>query len=90
MAAQFGKTVLSPATQTRNFSFASMFVINRGLLGGRASVIDSIKMAADDIFNAGKLGGEAEKRLLDSVREGIRYGALDENLVAAELTKYYN
>ena len=87
VAAQFGKTVLSPATQTRNFSFASMFVINRGLLGGRASVIDSVKMAADDIFNAGKLGGEAEKRLLDSVREGIRYGALDENLVAAELTK---
>ena len=86
VATQYGKTVLSPATQTRNFTFASVFVINRGLLGGRASVMDSIKMAADDIFNAGKLGGEAEKRLLASVDEGIKYGALDENLVAAELT----
>ncbi len=86
VATQYGKTVLSPATQTRNFSFASMFVINRGLLGGRASVIDAVKMAADDIFNAGKLGGEAEKRLLANVSEGIKYGALDENLVAAELT----
>ena len=86
VATQYGKTVLSPATQTRNFTFASVFVINRGLLGGRASVMDSIKMATDDIFNAGKLGGEAEKRLLASVDEGIKYGALDENLVAAELT----
>ena len=86
VATQYGKTVLSPATQTRNFTFASVFVINRGLLGGRASVMDAIKMATDDIFNAGKLGGEAEKRLLDSVGEGIKYGALDENLVAAELT----
>ena len=38
VATQYGKTVLSPATQTRNFSSASFFVINRGLLGGRASV----------------------------------------------------
>ena len=58
-AAQFGKTVLSPATQTRNFSSAGLFVGNRGLLGGRASVTESIKMVVDDIFNAGK--GDAKK-----------------------------
>ena len=63
-----------------------MFVMNRGLIGGRASMMDSVKMAVDDIFNAGKLGADAEKRLLDDVAEGIKYGALDENLVAAELT----
>ena len=85
VAAQYGKTVLSPATQTRNFSSASFFVINRGLLGGRASVTDSIKMVTDDIFNAGKLGPEAERRILDNIKEGIKYGALDENIVAAEL-----
>ena len=55
------KTVLSPATQTRNFSSAGFFVINRGLLGGRASVTDSIKMTVDDIFNAGKGAADAEK-----------------------------
>ena len=86
VAVQYGKTVLSPATQSRNFTFASMFVMNRGLIGGRASMMDSVKMAVDDIFNAGKLGADAEKRLLDDVAEGIKYGALDENLVAAELT----
>jgi len=85
VAAQYGKTVLSPSTQTRNFSSAAMFVINRGLLGNRASLQNSIKMTVDDIFNAGKLGPEAEKRVLSSVNEGIKYGALDENIVAAEL-----
>ena len=82
---QFGKTVLSPATVTRNFTSASMFVLNRGLIGGRASVTESMKMVVDDIFNAGKLGKDAEKRLLDNIEEGIQYGALDENIVASEL-----
>ena len=86
VATQYGKTVLSPATQTRNFSSASFFVVNRGLLGGRASVTESIKMVADDIFAAGKNSFDAEKKLLDSIGEGIKYGALDENIVAAELS----
>ena len=85
VATQFGKTVLSPATVTRNFTSASMFVLNRGLIGGRASVTESIKMVVDDIFAGGKQGAEAEKRLLDSIDEGIKYGALDENIVASEL-----
>jgi hypothetical protein len=85
VAAQYGKTVLSPATQTRNFSSASFFVLNRGLLGGRSSVTESIKMTVDDIFNAGKGGADSEKKLLESIAEGIKYGALDENIVASEL-----
>ena len=32
-----------------------------------------------------KLGPEAEKRIIDDIKEGIKYGALDENIVAAEL-----
>ena len=86
VAAQYGKTVLSPATQTRNFSSASFFVLNRGLLGGRASVTESIKMTVDDIFNAGKGAADGEKKLLDDIAEGIKYGALDENIVASELS----
>ena len=86
VAAQYGKTVLSPATQTRNFSSAGFFVGNRGLLGGRASVTESIKMVVDDIFNAGKGAADAEKKLLDDIAEGIKYGALDENIVASELS----
>ena len=82
---QYGKTVLSPPTQTRNFSSAGVFALNRGLIGGRASVTDSIKMVVDDIFNAGKGNIDSELKLITNINEGIVRGALDENIVAAEL-----
>jgi len=83
--AQYGKTVLSPETQVRNFYSAMMFPLARGVLGGRASATDAIAMVADDIFNAGKGNAQAELRLLNSIDEGIKYGVLDENIVASEL-----
>ena len=58
---QYGKTVLSPETQVRNFYSAMMFPLARGVLGGRASATDAIAMVADDIFNAGK--GNATSRI---------------------------
>ena len=83
--AQYGKTVLSPETQVRNFYSAMMFPLARGVIGGRASGTDAIAMVADDIFNAGKGDAAAELRLLASIDEGIKYGVLDENIVASEL-----
>ena len=83
--AQYGKTVLSPETQVRNFYSAMMFPMARGVIGGRASATDAIAMVADDIFNAGKGNAQAELRLLANIDEGIKYGVLDENIVASEL-----
>ena len=60
VATQFGKTVLSPVTQVRNVSSASMFPLANGHIGGRASVTDSIKMVVDDIFGAGKVIDEGK------------------------------
>ena len=60
VATQFGKTVLSPATQVRNVTSASMFPLANGHIGGRASVTESIKMVMDDIFGAGKVIDETE------------------------------
>ena len=54
VATQFGKTVLSPATQVRNVTSASMFPLANGHIGGRASVTEALKMTLDDIFGAGK------------------------------------
>ena len=51
-------------------------------------LLQSIKMVADDIFAAGKNSFDAEKKLLDSIGEGIKYGALDENIVAQNLVQY--
>jgi len=83
--AQYGKTVLSPETQVRNFYSAMMFPLARGVIGGRASATDAIAMVADDIWNAGKGSAQAELRLLNNIDEGIKYGVLDENIVASEL-----
>jgi hypothetical protein len=55
VAAQYGKTVLSPVTQVRNVSSASLFPLANGHIGGRASVSESLKMTIDDIFGSGKV-----------------------------------
>ena len=82
---QWGKTVGSPATGSRNFITAADFALMRGLIGGRASVTNSVKMQLDDIYNSGKLTGSAEAKLSANIEEGIKYGALDENIVVTEL-----
>jgi hypothetical protein len=82
---QYGKTVGSPATGSRNFVTAADFAMLRGLIGGRASVTNAVKMQVDDIYNSGKLSGSAEERLLANIDEGIKFGALDENIVVTEL-----
>ena len=82
---QWGKTVGSPATGSRNFVTAADFAMLRGLIGGRASVTNAVKMQIDDIYNSGRLSGSAEERLLANIEEGIKYGALDENIVVTEL-----
>ncbi len=83
VATQFGKTVLSPATQVRNVTSASMFPLANGHIGGRSSVTESIKMVVDDIFGAGKVIDE--KKFIDNLENKIRLGVIDENIVASEL-----
>ena len=83
VATQFGKTVLSPVTQVRNVSSASMFPLANGHIGGRASVTESIKMVVDDIFGAGKVIDEG--KFIKNLENKIRLGVIDENIVASEL-----
>ena len=83
VATQFGKTVLSPATQVRNVTSASMFPLANGHIGGRASVTEALKMTLDDIFGAGKVINENE--FIKNLENKIRLGVIDENIVASEL-----
>jgi hypothetical protein len=83
VATQFGKTVLSPATQVRNVTSASLFPLANGHIGGGASVTEAFRMTLDDIFGAGKVLDE--KVLIDKIEDKIRRGVLDENIVASEL-----
>ena len=83
VATQFGKTVLSPATQVRNVTSASLFPLANGHIGGGASVTEAFKMVADDIFGAGKVIDE--QKLIQNIEDKIRRGVIDENIVASEL-----
>ena len=83
VAAQYGKTVLSPVTQVRNVSSASLFPLANGHIGGRASVSESLKMVIDDIFGAGKVIDE--ETFIKNLENKIRLGVIDENIVASEL-----
>ena len=83
VATQFGKTVLSPATQVRNVTSASMFPLANGHIGGRASVTEALKMTLDDIFGAGKVIDE--NNFIKNLENKIRLGVIDENIVASEL-----
>ena len=83
VATQFGKTVLSPATQVRNVTSASLFPLANGHIGGRASVSEAFKMTLDDIFGAGKRLDE--RALITNIEDKIRRGVIDENIVASEL-----
>ena len=79
---QFGKTVLSPATQVRNVGSASFFPLINGHIGGNASVTNSLKMVLDDIFGAGKIVNEND--FIENIGRKIDLGVLDENIVTSE------
>ncbi len=81
---QTGKTVLSPATQSRNFLSAGGFVLNNGWIGGKASVTDAFKIVMDDVFGAGRTLNEVD--LINNIARKSELGVIDENIVASELT----
>jgi hypothetical protein len=88
VAAQYGKTVLSPVTQVRNVSSASLFPLANGHIGGRSSVSEALKMTIDDIFGAGKVIDE--DAFIKNIEKKIKLGVLDENIVASELKAVLN
>jgi hypothetical protein len=82
-AVQIGKTLYSPTTQVRNVTSASMFALNAGHIGWRASVTDSWRMVIRDVFKEGK--GVDEVAFNNMVSKLVRLGVYDENIVATEM-----
>ena len=80
---QIGKTLYSPTTQVRNVTSASMFALNAGHIGWRASVTDSMRMVIKDVFKEGK--GIDEVAFNNQVSKLVRLGVYDENIVATEM-----
>jgi hypothetical protein len=80
---QIGKTLYSPTTQVRNVTSASMFALNAGHIGHRASVTDSFRMVIRDVFKEGK--GIDEAAFNNQISKLVRLGVYDENIVATEM-----
>ena len=80
---QMGKTVFSPQTQVRNVEASALFPLVNMHIGGRTSVIDSMKIVWRDIFPApGKVD---TKKFYDAIEKEVRLGTMDENVIAAEI-----
>jgi len=86
--AQFAKTVLSPMTQIRNVTSASMFATANGLVGGKASLTDAFKFIADDIAKTDDVIDL--KKIQQVVEDKIARGILDENIITQELAAVFN
>ena len=88
-AAQYGKTVLSPITQIRNFTTASLFALAQGNVGRHANLIESMRLGFSDIIKLptkeaikkieeyeklGILGTQAQvQELRQIIKEGLGY-----------------
>ena len=80
---QMGKTVFSPQTQVRNVEASALFPLVNMHIGGRTSVIDSMKIVWRDIFPApGKVD---TKKFYNAIEKEVRLGTMDENVIAAEI-----
>ena len=79
---QIGKTVFSPMTQIRNVSTASFFALASGLIGGRASLGDSFKLLADDLFPGKNVSAASLAKVLS---KRIERGVIDTNIEVNEI-----
>ena len=79
---QIGKTVFSPMTQIRNVSTASFFALASGLIGGRASLGDSFKLLADDLFPGKNISAAQVAKVLS---KKIERGVIDTNIEVNEI-----
>jgi hypothetical protein len=82
-AAQYGKTVLSPATQVRNVTSASFFALANMHLGG-GNLLQNLNLVLNDIFGAGK--NLDMKALTRRIEKATELGVLDENIITGEVT----
>src|SRR5210317_857666 len=79
---QLSKTVLSVMTQMRNVETAAFFSFINGHMGRNASLIDSMKIAFQDVIGKGSVQPEVMKKKLE---ESLKHGVFDNSVVAGEV-----
>ena len=81
---QFGKTVLAPESQIKNFITNAGFPISYGWVGGKTSLTDSIKIIVGDIYGAGK--DFNTPFFIKNIEKLVKLKVLDDNIVVSELS----
>jgi hypothetical protein len=81
--AQISKTILSPMTQIRNFTTASMFPLANGLIGGRIGFKDAWGLTIGDIFQGAKTTPEK----IAKIERLIERGVIDQNINVQEMRR---
>ena len=74
--AQIAKTILSPVTQVRNFTTASVFPLASGLIGQGIGFKDAWRLTAGDIF----AGATTEIEKISRIERLIERGIIDQNI----------
>ena len=81
--AQISKTILSPVTQVRNFTTASVFPLANGLIGQNVSFKDGFNLVANDIF----AGAKTDLDKISRIERLIERGVIDQNVQIQEMKR---
>jgi len=81
--AQISKTILSPVTQVRNFTTASVFPLASGLIGQGIGFKDAWRLTAGDIF----AGATTNIEKISRIERLIERGVIDQNINVQELRR---
>jgi hypothetical protein len=81
--AQIAKTILSPVTQVRNFTTASVFPLANGLIGQGVGFKDAWRLTAGDIF----AGAKTEIEKISRIERLIERNVIDQNINVQEIRK---
>jgi len=81
--AQIAKTILSPVTQVRNFTTASVFPLANGLIGQGVGFKDAWRLTAGDIF----AGAKTDIEKISRIERLIERNVIDQNINVQEIRK---
>jgi len=80
---QIAKTILSPVTQVRNFTTASMFPVANGLIGMNVGFKDAWRLTAEDIF----AGAKTDIEKIGKIENLINRNIVDQNINVQEMRR---
>jgi len=95
---QVSKTLLSPATQARNFGSSGLYLLANGLIGDKVSVKEAYKAIAKDLFDTattkgsniidetgGYVASKEDQGIINYLNDAKQRGVLTQNIEVGDL-----